>query len=175
MDIRQYRIDITRTLPDLGEKLNLCHMALGMASELEELQDAIRKKDEVGMEEELADWSWYAFNYANLRKFDLVIQHDLGYFNFNHLMIVTSKFCTVVKQIIAYGKAKHPQDEYFFLQTGVNAVFNFYENGIYPNMERALDRNIAKLKARYPEKFDPEKALNRDLDKERKTLEGGIN
>lgn len=32
-------------------------------------------------------------------------------------------------------------------------------------------RNIEKLKARYPEKFTPEKALNRDLETERKILE----
>ena len=31
--------------------------------------------------------------------------------------------------------------------------------------------NIEKLKARYPEKFDEDKAINRDLDKERKILE----
>jgi len=34
------------------------------------------------------------------------------------------------------------------------------------------ERNIAKLRARYPEKFDSEHALNRDLDTERQKLEG---
>ena len=34
-----------------------------------------------------------------------------------------------------------------------------------------LDTNIKKLEARYPEKFTTEKALNRDLIKERKILE----
>ncbi len=40
------------------------------------------------------------------------------------------------------------------------------------DMEEMLQRNIAKLKARYPEKFDEIKALNRDLEKEREILEG---
>jgi NTP pyrophosphatase (non-canonical NTP hydrolase) len=40
------------------------------------------------------------------------------------------------------------------------------------DMHEMLDRNISKLKARYPEKFDSKKALNRDLDKERNILEG---
>ena len=35
-----------------------------------------------------------------------------------------------------------------------------------------LQRNIDKLKARYPDKFSQEKALNRNLDKERDILEG---
>jgi len=37
-----------------------------------------------------------------------------------------------------------------------------------------LELNIDKLKARYPEKFTEEKALNRDLDTEREILEGDI-
>ena len=35
-----------------------------------------------------------------------------------------------------------------------------------------LDTNIAKLEARYPEKFTEESALNRNLKKEREILEG---
>lgn len=35
----------------------------------------------------------------------------------------------------------------------------------------AMERNIAKLKARYGDKFSAEAALNRDLDKERQVLE----
>lgn len=34
-----------------------------------------------------------------------------------------------------------------------------------------LEQNIEKLKIRYPEKFQSKDAINRDLDKERKTLE----
>lgn len=43
------------------------------------------------------------------------------------------------------------------------------------NLESALNRNIEKLKTRYPDKFSSEKALNRDLQKERDILEGGSN
>jgi len=38
-------------------------------------------------------------------------------------------------------------------------------------MEEAMERNIAKLMKRYPDKFTSEAALNRDLDAERRTLE----
>jgi NTP pyrophosphatase (non-canonical NTP hydrolase) len=40
--------------------------------------------------------------------------------------------------------------------------------------EEGLDRNIAKLKARYPEKYSDEHAEVRNLDIERKILEGNI-
>ena len=36
-----------------------------------------------------------------------------------------------------------------------------------------LDTNIAKLEARYPEKFTEDKAINRNLEAEREILEGG--
>lgn len=39
------------------------------------------------------------------------------------------------------------------------------------DLEEIMQTNIDKLKARFPEKFDNEKALNRDLTKERKILE----
>ena len=37
-----------------------------------------------------------------------------------------------------------------------------------------MQTNIDKLKSRYPDKFDSEKAINRDLEEERKILEDSI-
>ncbi len=39
------------------------------------------------------------------------------------------------------------------------------------DLDKIMEINIAKLQARYPEKFDEEKALNRNLDVERGILE----
>lgn len=41
------------------------------------------------------------------------------------------------------------------------------------DFEKICQTNIDKLKARYPEKFTSDDALNRDLDSERKILENG--
>lgn len=38
--------------------------------------------------------------------------------------------------------------------------------------QQIQERNIAKLRARYPQKFEAEQAINRDLDAERRVLEG---
>ena len=40
------------------------------------------------------------------------------------------------------------------------------------DLEKVMEQNIAKLKARYPEKYSDDKANNRNLDQERKVLEG---
>lgn len=42
-------------------------------------------------------------------------------------------------------------------------------------IEELQELNIAKLKKRYPDKFEKDKALNRNLEGERKVLEQGIN
>jgi len=39
------------------------------------------------------------------------------------------------------------------------------------DLEKIMDNNIAKLRARYPEKFTEENAINRNLEKEREILE----
>lgn len=44
-------------------------------------------------------------------------------------------------------------------------------NALDSSFEEVMETNINKLKARYPEKFTSDKAINRDLAKERKILE----
>ena len=61
-----------------------------------------------------------------------------------------------------------------------NGDLNWYQAIFYDAMKDLgyegtwdgdLEKNIAKLKARYPDKFDSDKAINRDLEKERNILE----
>lgn len=56
------------------------------------------------------------------------------------------------------------QDGWWYQQIALDVL------GLSPDEMR--ERNIAKLRVRYPEKFDADKANNRDLDKEREKLEG---
>jgi len=173
MHLTQYRIETLRTLPDLGsEKLNLSHMAMGLAGELHELKIAISKRDTVNVEEELADWGWYASNLANMQEIDLVMQTDVSNFNWDHLVIATGQITEVVKRFVAYNK---PIDKVLLqkhLQYGFNVLCNFYDGGAKANFPQAMERNIAKLKARFPEKFSDDLAINRNLENERNVLEG---
>lgn len=76
----------------------------------------------------------------------------------------------MLKKHIIYGKAL---DEINVLEE--NGDVAWYQalglTAIKRGFEEALERNIAKLKARYGDKFTEEAALNRDLDAERRILE----
>lgn len=97
------------------ETVRLLHAAIGLETEVGEIQDALKKHifygkplDKVNLGEELGDLFWY-----------MAVMSDV---------------------------------------LGVS-------------FEAVMEKNIAKLKARYGDKFSSEKALNRDLDTERKILE----
>lgn len=76
-----------------------------------------------------------------------------------------------LKKHIIYGKAI---DEINVLEE--SGDLHWYQalamTAIKKTMEECMEKNIAKLKARYGEKFSQAAALVRDLDKERKALEG---
>lgn len=81
-----------------------------------------------------------------------------------------SELADVFKKNLAYNKpidwvnvSEEVADIFWYL-------VNFATiNGI--DLEQALTNNIDKLKVRYPEKFEENKAINRDISKEREKLE----
>lgn len=89
------------------------------------------------------------------------------------LGIVTEagEIADAVKKSIFYGK---PFD-LVNLQEEIGDCFWYLailakEAGL--SFEAIMEQNIAKLKARYPDKFTEHHALNRDLEHERNVLEG---
>lgn len=174
------------------EVLNLVHMGLGVVSEVNELMDAIAKLDKVGIAEELCDQLWYAGN-------DLTIMFKAGFISastyetfanrefgksyeatdggtrgdkaFLYANIYNaSKLADLTKKYMAYGRP-YKIDVYiksmdYFLASINNIAI---EAGI--DLEQAMENLINKLRVRYPDKFDAEKAVNRDLAGERRELE----
>ncbi len=82
----------------------------------------------------------------------------------------TAEISDVFKKHIAYGKEidwvniKEELGDLMFY------VVNMCNNNSW-DLRDILTTNIEKLQARFPEKFSAEKALNRDLETERKILE----
>lgn len=81
-----------------------------------------------------------------------------------------AELADVFKKNLAYGKAidwvnvsEEAGDLFWYLANFLRV------NGFDP--ERIMEQNIAKLRARYPDKFTSERAINRDLENERKVLE----
>ena len=82
----------------------------------------------------------------------------------------TAEFTDALKKSIFYGKTLdivNLKEELGDLLWYVSIAMD--ELGT--NYEHEMNRVIIKLKSRYPEKFTEEKAINRDLQKERKILE----
>lgn len=179
MTLKEYQNHAKRTCVDLGDmKSNLSHMVLGIFSESEEYIKAMQADDMVNAREELADMYWYLANYCTFRGFDLeeVVgsEYSLSFEleewqeNVSIYDVYTSKLADYVKKYIAYNK---PLDEELEKQAIEAIAYSLTLDDNYFTPEEDLDKNIQKLKQRYPDKFTEEKALNRDLDAEREILE----
>lgn len=179
------------TLKAAPHMLNLSHMALGVVSEVNELMDAIAKLDKVNIAEELCDQLWYAANdltimqkagFISISVYDSFAATELGkeyeatdggtrdkaflYANIYN----ASKLADMTKKYMSYGRA-YNTDAYIKTMTYFLASINniAIEAGI--DLELSMENLIDKLRIRYPDKFDAEKAVNRDLAGERRELE----
>lgn len=81
-----------------------------------------------------------------------------------------AEFSDMLKKNFFYGKAldvvnlrEELGDQLWYIAMALRALDTTFEE--------VMERNIAKLKARYPDKFTEELAENRDLKKEREILE----
>lgn len=81
------------------------------------------------------------------------------------------EFLDVIKKYLFYGK----DIDYVNLREELGDLCWYIGlacDVLDTNFDEVQRQNITKLEARYPEKFDANMAVNRDLDKERKVLEG---
>lgn len=174
-NLEDYRNLAARTLPDLGSKeLNLHHMFIGIQTEIAELQDVFKKHivygkdiDWVNVVEEWADIMWYIAGIHTIEGIQLEdyavdiydsvtalsISKELLKFNTSSYMVYDDK-----------NKLEYSISDVMVLERLISKLYDF-------NKYTALANNINKLRIRFPDKFDTEKALNRDLDSERLALE----
>lgn len=90
------------------------------------------------------------------------------------LQTEVAEFTDMLKKHLFYGKPidkvnlkEELFDATWYMSIGLDVLKYEFEQG--------FEANIAKLKARYPAKFDEFQAENRDLNKEREILEGKDN
>jgi NTP pyrophosphatase (non-canonical NTP hydrolase) len=172
--LEEYQKLASRTCADLKKnKINNLHMKMGLITELAEAIDVYKKKiaynkdiDYVNLQEELiGDVLWYAVNYCRINKITLpslpesLLESQKPFYTdeqyVTHIINMV-KLATKPKKNISNIITR-----IYILSTYLN--FDFYQS---------LTNNINKLMVRYPEKFDTDKAINRDLETERKRLEG---
>jgi len=164
----------------VGVKLNLVHMVLGLAGELGEIVNCTGtqlklKIDLPNLKEELGDIYWYLSNYCTLRNVPIPDSHALK-INiqtddcFELLISSISDLVDLVKRYVAYGKDIEIPKEYETVYDIYSALFMF-ETTYNIDGDEIRQKNIDKLKKRYPEKFSNDLAINRDLDSERSVFE----
>lgn len=180
MNFKEYQNSAFRTCADLGSlKANLSHMVLGIVSENEELLKALVENDLVNAREEQADQCWYIANYCTYRNFDFDeicnsmwdVLDELETWEQETSMydVYLSKLADYVKKYMAYDK---PLDEKLEKKALKAIVLSLTFEETEFDFPIDLQKNIDKLKERYPDKFTTENALNRNLEAERKILEG---
>lgn len=175
MNLREYQIAASRTCPDLGNtRDNLRHMQLGVLTEIGEFLDPIKKNmaygkelDYVNLGEELADMAWYIANEARMLGIEL---KDTTKIESRHLLKYLDE-CLQSISILAerYLQIKENRSELDYLHSFY--LLELSANYLNLNFNKLLDNNIDKLRKRFPEKFSAERALNRNLEEERKELE----
>lgn len=163
------------SLPE--DLLEITHMILGMLSEIKELSEAVDKGDIVNIAEELVDILWYSSNYALLRKIDISGYQfpGFGISGVTDIAIAISGLSDYTKKLLAYkrpieGERREEEVKCFFEVLDACGEFaNLYKIDIYS----ACEKNINKLRVRFPDKFSTTLAQeeNRNLIEERKTLE----
>ena len=173
--------------------IRLLHAGLGLSSELAELADAIAGAgndiDWVNIAEESSDLAWYVAIAVNTLGFDhdeISSQEDLANDTLmeKYSMSVlqgalyaavwaTGEFNDQIKKHLFYGRTFDREKVKKTLQQLCMAISGLcVVSGTTIGEARAT--NIAKLRARYGDKFSEAAALNRNLEVERKILEDGV-
>ncbi len=156
----------------------ILHAVIGILTEVEELLDNHigDVQDFTNMLEEAGDITWYLAIIGREYQLDypqLLVRNK----NEDPMKLVlkviknTCKLLDMMKKKIYYNK---PIDDNLF-KTITHVIMldlSDYMNTYDINIQNSFDVNIAKLKARYGEKFSSERAINRDLETERNILEG---
>lgn len=168
-----------RTAVKLGRQGDFVHAALGLVSEVQELMDAW--DDDLSVHEELGDILWFvalACDVIACDPFRLRQEpHDAWLSESaaaEEIQAYANLIASRAKRWHAYGREP---DE---LEQGVEAghlirLIDLVEviakrRGM--TLAEVQEANIRKLRARFPDKFDQERALDRDLAAERAALEG---
>jgi len=151
---------------DLGLTDRILHAFIGLATEIDEYNAAIFNYDKVNALEELGDMLWYLAILKDELDFS-ILYYAPGDITFN------SDGLDLAKKTMFYGK------ELDLKKVGNYATETYIKTlhhimNLDTNPKDVMDTIIAKLKARYGDKFTNTNAEQRDLDRERTILEDGL-
>lgn len=197
MEIREYLKLTERTrsmLPTNG--LDNIHMVYGLISEMGELTDPFKKNMAYGKNiswvnigEEIGDLLWYLAGLYNInglspnlkliamadQQLKIVIEESENLLSEDAFLLLKineaiSDICDVFKNSLGGYSYKNNLGNLNSLLDILLAYISEFCVRCGFDVERVMQTNIDKLKSRYPEKFDSDKAINRNLDRENEIL-----
>lgn len=174
MTLEEYKIESARTSPpDCTDPDRLVHCALGLVTEFIELIKAVETQDEVNTIEELGDTMWFLMEGVRAAAPYTAIGAELKLSKeMRAPMHIHTRIADIAKAWKFYGKRPMFAELYALFDMVYTMVWNLARQMEVP-VENILDCNISKLRARFPQKFSADAAINRNLNKERRALEGG--
>ena len=198
MNFTEYESLAKRTLKELPRLKHIEHMVMGMSGELGEIVDAYKKYlvygkplDKVNIIEEVGDFTWYAillgFVY-NIKPEDIEIYFFQEYSITVELLKGTnedenlpvfllgasSNINEVCFRLLSLEEYESGPEKIEIVNNYLKLLWKVVTSLIVMldiNIEQVFEANIAKLAARYGDKYSDLAAITRDLDKERKILE----
>lgn len=181
MNLKEYKELAEKTLstqfhsdPQMEKVL---HAALGLATEIEELLvNYSDKMDPTNVLEEVGDLTWYlSIFYREYPEIEnIVINHTMEVKTQQGLIMNMLKSILQIQDLIKkklYYNKPINQDSMNNLVALLDVDIRMYLDVYGLKIEDVWDKNIAKLKARYGDKFTSERAINRDLETEKAILE----
>lgn len=152
---------------------NLLHGVVGVITELEEL---IGWNDDVNKKEEVADIFWYIALLDRELNLNLKIpSYDVEFTQIGNDVLIIQSFKTssllldLLKKKLFYNK-NIDIASFSDLTKSLFQSMCIFCNVNDIDVKSILNTNIEKLKARYGEKFTSERAINRNLEREREIL-----
>ena len=156
----------------------ILHAALGLATEIEELLvNYSDKMDPTNVLEEVGDLTWYlSIFYREYPEIEEVVIATTMEVKTPQGLIMSMlksilQIQDIIKKKLYYNKPVN-QETMNLLVATLDLDIRMYLNLYDLKIEEVWERNIAKLKARYGDKFSSDRAINRDLETERTILEG---
>jgi len=154
------------------------HCAMGLVTEYSELANGWYSSvvDDINMAEEIGDMYWYLGILCNELKLDMEEMDEAKYEKKTpgtfvyRIGIISGMILDFYKKYCYYDKELDMDKLKDCLKDMFQSISNFCKERKY-DMGEIRNKNIAKLKERYPDKFDKEKAVKRNLKKERNILE----
>lgn len=152
--------DDTICVPKLQSILDNVHCVMGIVDEFNEYSDVISAGcDPHKMCDEMGDILWYIGNYCNFNgiSFEKLPIHNIPY---NGEFV---KLLGIHKKELAYFKFTDINIREDLLRRGLTYLIQILESEFIP-IEYVLYKNLKKLYIRYPEKFESELAINKNVD-----------